>query len=443
VREHRFGRIRDKIGLWGLLIFAFFAWLGTTVAHLALLGLALTLFAEGPAAWTVLQRDPFVRLHAVFLVYLLAAASWASLQRPESAHEQWAAVWPWISLWSFFVLAWWLKGRWDRVCAVMILAPLGFLCAIIRRSDWHRLPLWVAGERYEFGFTALGLSFLAVVIILGSLTFLPRIAFLAKGKAYGPPLILLSLGVQLFFLFVLMVAQSRGAWLSLIFGLLLLVLFSVLSRETRPANEALRAHSLTLPILVSVALILAASVFFRDAVVARFTSETNAFPELLSLDIDKLPYSAGWSRIHLAYWGGRMFSEHPLLGWGPGTNATLYLANRFADAQGGFPSVIRQFSHLHNVYLETLVRFGVLGSVIFLGGFIIFARSMSDAHGSGIIPTDFFVFSKVILLTTLFLGCYEFRLLHTDFRFFALLFGGIVYTFALHGNRDLRGRRFE
>jgi O-antigen ligase len=197
----------------------------------------------------------------------------------------------------------------------------------------------------------------------------------------------------------------------------------------------LRAHPLVLPFFVCTAFVLAASIFFREAIVARFASEMAILPDLLSMGMEKVPYSSGWSRIHLTVWGARMFSQHPFFGWGPGFKATLYLADEgFRGAHGGFLSVIRHFTHLHNVYLEILVRFGLLGTLIFVSGFVILVRSIIDSRTSGILPWDFFVCVQVILFSTRFLGFYEFRVLHTDFRFFALLFGGVVYTFALHGD---------
>ncbi|MBM4200862.1 MAG: hypothetical protein FJ189_06200, partial [Gammaproteobacteria bacterium] len=130
-------RFRDQLGWISLLAFAASAWLSTTVAHICLALLAAMTLAQGPATWRRLSRDPFVRLCGLFLIYLTASAAWAAHQRPESAADQWNALWPWASLWLFFVVGWWLEGNWRRVAVVLTVAPLGLILSVARRTDWQ------------------------------------------------------------------------------------------------------------------------------------------------------------------------------------------------------------------------------------------------------------------------------------------------------------------
>lgn len=431
----RWARLRDHAGWGSLLIFAFSAWLSTTIAHVALAVLGLMTLAQGPATWRRLSRDRFVRLCGVFLVYLLASATWAAHERPESAPAQWQALWPWISLWLFFIVGWWLQGQWQRVAAVLTLAPLGLLISIVRRTDWLQLPSWLSGARYEFGYSALGLSFLCVVIVLGLTASFPRLTRMRPGRRHARWPIWTAGGAMLFFLFVLFVAQSRGAWLSLMLGWFGLAVAGLgLKRQRRRKRLAgMHLRPLLLPALLGIAALGGLWSLFGTALEARFASEADVLPQVMTLDVERLPYSNGPARIHLAVWGLRMAAERPLLGWGPGMRTTTYLADHgFHAAPSRFLRVIRHFEHLHDVYIEILVRFGLLGAALFAGAFVIFCRTLLTLRQQAIIPDDFFAFAAVVIVTTLFAGLYEFRTLHTDFRFFALLFGGAVYTFALY-----------
>jgi O-antigen ligase len=197
---------------------------------------------------------------------------------------------------------------------------------------------------------------------------------------------------------------------------------------------------MALPLLLSLVAAGALWGAFGGSMQARFASEVNLLPELTHLEVDKLPYSSGPARLHLAAWGMRLFRERPVFGWGPGTEATTYLAaNGFHGLRDGFLRVVRHFAHLHNVYVEILVRFGLVGAALFVASFALLYRSPFQNWRQGVIPTDFFMGGVTILLATLFSGIYEFRMLHTDFRFFMLVFGGVLYTFALHAPQHSRG----
>jgi O-antigen ligase len=345
-------------------------------------------------------------------------------------------LWPWSSLWLFFVLGWWLQGSWPRVVAVLTLAPLGLAISVMRRTDWQQLPAWLSGTRYEFGYSALGLSFLCVVIVLGITAVLPRLAHAARGGGYRRLRLWLATAAMLFFLFILFVAQSRGAWLSLLLGFGVLGIAGVRFRAGRPARHlaAPRRH-LLVPFALCIAALGALWGLFGDALEARFASEAALLPQVVNpdLDLEKLPYSAGPARIHLVVWGSRLAAERPLIGWGPGMRTTAYLADHgFHGVESRFLKVIRHFQHLHNVYIEILVRFGLVGLALFGSAFVIFIRTLWSLWHDDVVPNAFFAFAAAAIVVALFSGLYEFRTLHTDFRFFALLFGAAVYTFALH-----------
>lgn len=425
----RWKKVRDGMGFIALLVFAFFAWLGTGVAHGALLSMVLLMMSDYRGAWQHLRRDPIAQIFMLFLGYLLVTAVWASRQWPDTGQLQWNSVWPWISLWLVFPVAWWLKASWKRIATIMMLAPLGLIAGVVRRSHWSDFPLWLNGERYEFGYTSLGISLLSLVILLGLLSFFPRSMSLARSAGTRIAVALGTAVLLVFFLFVLLIAQSRGAWLSLAFGIAMLIALTV---SRRPAVTS-RTPGLTPALLIAAALTAGAVWQFGGQLAERIKSEADVVPKLLTLDEKQLPYTPWGARIHLSIWGVRLIAKHPWLGYGPGASATRHLLKlEFEGRSSGFLAVIEHFSHLHNAYLEILVRFGLLGGMLFAGGLFFFGRAMIEGSRRGALPGDFYNFGRVVLFTILFFGLFEFRLLHTDFRFLTMLFGGIFYTHALH-----------
>jgi O-antigen ligase len=271
-------------------------------------------------------------------------------------------------------------------------------------------------------------------MVLGLIAFLPRLAHPSKPGQVVRPRVWAAVGGLLFFLFILLVAQSRGAWLSLGLGLIgLAVAGFARRRRAKPGTPPIHRRQLLLPAILCVAAMGGLWSLFGDALQARFASEANVLPQVMAMDMEHLPYSNGPARIHLAVWGIRMAAERPLFGWGPGMRTTAYLGEHgFHGSPSKFLRVVRHFEHLHDVYIEILVRFGLVGAALFLAAFVLFSRTLLSQWKRRILPDDFFAFAAVVIVATLFSGLYEFRTLHIDFRFFALLFGGAVYTFALH-----------
>jgi len=124
-------------------------------------------------------------LLAVVLVTSLLAgrAAWIF---PAIATDQWRAISAWNAPFLFFVIAWWLRRDPTQVWPVLGAAALGLACGVLRKSDWSLLPEMLDGMRYGFGFAALGLAFLASVMLVGLVLFRARITGLRIGGRARP-----------------------------------------------------------------------------------------------------------------------------------------------------------------------------------------------------------------------------------------------------------------
>jgi hypothetical protein len=158
-----------------LLIFAFTAWSLTAPANIALALLAALFLTDLPDHRGQLRREPAFLLLLGVLLVTSALALRAALLFPATAADQWLAISAWGAPFLFIIPAWWLRRDPRQVWPVMGAACLGLVFGVLRKSDWSLAPQVLGGLRYDFGFAALGLAFLASVTLLGLLLFRPRI----------------------------------------------------------------------------------------------------------------------------------------------------------------------------------------------------------------------------------------------------------------------------
>jgi O-antigen ligase len=93
---------------------------------------------------------------------------------------------------------------------------------------------------------------------------------------------------------------------------------------------------------------------------------------------------------------------------------------------------LHQWVDLHNSYLEILVRLGAIGAALFAAGALLTVRALRKAGEAGAVDRGWFWFLAGVLALTAIWSVTDFRMIHTDWRFYWWLFGGIVYTFRLH-----------
>jgi O-antigen ligase len=85
--------------------------------------------------------------------------------------------------------------------------------------------------------------------------------------------------------------------------------------------------------------------------------------------------------------------------------------------------------HLHNTYLEVLVRFGLVGALLMVGTLGLLARGFWVAHREGRLPFDYAWFLTGALGLMAVWSLSDFRLLHPDWRSYWILMGGTMGAF--------------
>ncbi len=422
---------RSRVAAGLLILFAFAAWNLTGVANAALGLLTLLFLWDLSGHWSRLRRDPalLLLLAALGLTSLLALR--AAMLLPETASEQWGAIASWTFPFLFVVAAWWLRGDARLIRAVLAAAAIGLVVGVLRKSDWSLLGGILGGQRYHFGYAALGLGFLVSVMLVGLVLFRRGIlAFTLGGR--GHPIIgwAFWLGGLAFSVAVLVVTQTRGSALSLAlvaFGFAVAGAAAQWRRKGTSVAQVSRLLSALLATLVLVSLVLWSS---RGRIVEDWQSLSPALPAAIEDRHPVLGYeSSSAIRLNLYRIGLELFAAQPLLGWGPGTRATEYLVPKGVIPLSELDQAnASKASHLHSVPIEILVRFGLAGLILGLLFLVLMAQAYRRMWaGSADRELRLFLLTGG-LLTLLFL-LFDFRLIHLDLRFFFIAFFGILYSY--------------
>ena len=410
-----------------LLIFAFTAWSLTAPANIALGLLCLLFLTEVPGHWRQLRREPAVLLLVGVLVVTGLLALRAAWLFPATATAQWQAVSAWVAPLLFIVPAWWLRRDPGQVWPLLGAAALGLTWGVLRKSDWSLLSEVLDGMRYDFGFAALGLAFLASVMLVGLFLFRARITGM---RVIGRPRPWLGwtlwvLGLD-FLLVVLLVTQSRGAAVGLAIAGVLYAVIQWRERRRRDA-PAPRQTRLTLA---------SALLFVALAGLLLWTTRHRQLEDLHELTVGsqgELSYSGSVAiRLNLAEVGLAVFAERPLLGFGPGTSTTEFLVPaRIVTVPEYQLANAPAASHLHSVAIETLTRFGLVGFLIAALLLAVLGRAYRTLWSDPRAAPDLRAFLTLGGVMLLLYCLYDFRLLNLDLRFFCILFLGVLYSFQL------------
>lgn len=421
-----------------LLIFAFSAWSLTSLANLTLALLILLFLTDIPSHREQLRRDPaFLLLIGVVLTTSLLALR-AGWDFPSTVPDQLHGIKAWASPFLFVIIAWWLRRDPSLSWTLMGSAILGLVFGVLRKTDWSLIPRVLDGMRYDFGYAALGLAFIASVMLMGLFVFHGRFIRMRLSGRPRPWLgWLLWISGVAFLLVLLLVTQSRGAALSLAIAAVLYVIIQTgdaLRRGNQWRRQAWRA-------LVSAALIVTLAVLLLWATKER---QVHDWQELTVGSESELSYSGSVAtRLNLWKLGTQVFAERPLLGFGPGTSSTEFLVpQRIVSVDDYQFANAPHWSHLHSVALEVVTRFGLAGLLIAALLLAILLRTHLLLNSDPRVPDDLRVFLILGSVMLLLYCLYDFRLVNVDIRFFCILFLGIAYSFHLERPVDA-GKRYD
>lgn len=407
----------QQAGRFLAIVLAFSAWSFTPPASISLGLLVALFFTEIPGNWGRLRREPALWLPVIALLVTSLLATRAAALLPETAADQWDSVSAWCAPWWFIALAWWIRGEPRLVWTLLAAAFLGLVVGVLRRTDWSLLPEILGGLRYHFDFAATGLAFIASVCLVGLMLLRRRITV----GVLGWVLWVLALG---FVLIVLVVTQSRGAALVLATAGVGYMVLAWLARPAGAEDNAPRRR--WAPIVSAIAMVLIAAAFLWSTQY-RQQADLDALRQAELSGHLSYASSLG-ARINLHRVTPAIVAERPLLGWGPGTSSTEFLVpNGLVRLDPYDQKNLPDFAHLHSVALEVVTRFGLAGALLAALALLILLRAARAVWRDPRLPLDLRSFLALTGIMTLLSLTYDFRWVHNEFRFFAILYFGILY----------------
>lgn len=414
----------ERLGLFGLYLFAAFAWLGTTPATLGLALLTLAFVLSRPD-WRALGRDPVARLSLILIGFLIVHSLVLALSAPntERAATILGGGGDWLKLMLFIPLAHWCAGRPERVRGLLLLAALGFTLAVLRKIDWANFGLEFFSTRFESYLPAIAFGMFTGLGALGLIVL--RQAFWGRFASGWPRRLGMTLWALwlLFMLEGLLLSQSRGSWLAFLGALALLVVLEWRAHSAATGAWIRRqGYRLVLPV-VGLAL-LGGLLVQTETVQKRFTEHTGTVLEIVRGETATLDSDPVGLRFKALLFARDTWSERPWFGWGAGTSRELI-------ANSGRPEALFDYDHwlphLHNTYAEILVQFGLVGLILIAALVWTLARSGFRAGRAGRLPADLGRFYLAALVFVLIWCLFNYRVVRTDWMFFWILVAGTLY----------------
>ena len=338
------------------------AWAPTYSVSLRVLSLILA--ATGIAIWAIFAlRDPcwhprtalgpaFVAALAAFIVSTLASRfprlgfeylAWSIVLSALYLilHRLMASVFFRHRLITFATLAGLVIGVW-------------YLVVVISRwVEWWGLVGRVTAPPLRPGFESLMLGNPSAVMTASVLLALPAVATLLGASRARTALAIVVVVVSLC---VVIASGSRAGWLAIALTAVVIGGVWLAAPERRAAlTAALGARWIRIGAIPVVLILAALAAFIAPGLLLR----ANAGGES--------------ARMVLAIASFRMFQSSPIFGTGPGTWAPLRVANTLPDETDYY------IPHAHNLYVETLAEFGLLGIIAGLIAALALARLLRSA----------------------------------------------------------------
>lgn len=404
------GEVRGAWGNVGLYLFAVSAW---AIRPLAVLGCLLMLWAlwrDRGACWPLLRRDPLTWLLLGLAGYALLRAASAALAEPAHWQLQFKDAARVVYLAGIIPVAWYLRADEGRLLRCWLLAAAGFLLARLCHLGELLPP---AEPRPGLGLESIPFGYYAATVLLGLLLLAPApLARLRGGRRLVLTLALLLLCAAL--LQAIILSQSRAVWLSLLplLGLSALICFRQLWRR----GERRAAGAVLLALIALGGLLLANQHTFGE----RLAAERNNWSALFAGNLDAITTGQGRAQQHsvgirvaMVQEGLARWREAPLLGHGPAAGKlTLRESEVF---------LLPRFNDYHNVPIDLLVRYGLVGLLLCLACLLLLADGFRRGWRAGRLApsTALFLACALTLLLTSMLS--NFRLLNWDFRYWLFL----------------------
>lgn len=338
------------------------------------------IFGSLPVLYLKLRIDKESK--RTFLLFLFAlvvqVVSWAwSLQLLPNLAKSYPNIKHLTGLFLFVFIALWVGSNRTKQAILLITYMLSYIAtAIYDHSITGSFQLAMIGKRVDYGMhNAQYTGMMAGVIMLLCVYFCFALSSHRYKRWFFAGLAL----VFLFALFSLVASQSRQVWVGLVMALMCVPL---VVKNTFNPKKIIALYAFVLVIAVSVVSI--------PSINKRLIHESTSISKIVSSNWDKIPMTSFGIRFN------SWIESLPWIARSPWVGASDIAIPQVIQQSELFQANIKakNFGHLHNFYMETLVAYGLFG-IIFVCVFYFHIVSNIQTHQA---PLEF----KFLLLFLIF-----------------------------------------
>lgn len=422
--------IVEIIGLLGIAVMAFTLALGNTGQSIGMGSLILASLLTWPRLWRELRTDWVARMVLLWFGYVLLRTFWAIGEMPELASEHLDQMRSMARVLLFPLACWWLGGTRRSIISLCMLVMAGAVVGIWYYGYWSDAASPVNRPRLTFGGDPRMEGLLYVSILAGMLAFVRPWCGPYANRSTFFTRALLWLLLYLLVLWALIAVEARAAWLAgVLTGLIFLAWFVGRTIRRRAAGARRRALASVLILLVGTSVIPA---IFVDTITDRMLEENANYRLFIDGEVREIEDKSLASRLYTGGVGWRAWLERPFFGWGPGSS-------RFLVLRADIPSEFQGSSDLHNNYLDVLVRFGLVGALLFFGFWFWLVVRFARGLRAGKIPGDL---SRFVLSVSLIFFMVNFTDTYIEFQFgwfYMVLLCAMLHSYSMRPASEVNG----
>lgn len=373
--------------------------------------------------WGLFKYGKVVNSHILFrfvwIAILFQLISWGLSQY---VTPEWAESSPKldkITRWFVFIpLAWWVAQYKNATWLVWGCAALGILVSPwVTGEGIPEIIRGLDGERVFFGLRqAQHTSLFFGVILIGFLCFTRTL--LSKSKWLAIPLFL----AIAYCILIIYINSSRQAWLALLITAFFMASYFTIKRFNRATGkQKLVILSLFLAGMLGLSMAINIALTNNDAMINRAVEEKEALSAIATLDFDNVPYTSFGIRLHSWVAATDFIKAKPIFGWGSNGRSLVMKKTEW------LPDDIRKdFGHLHNIYIEMLVNFGIVGLAFYISIWVVMAKSLFKQIKAGKIEKQVGYFFMSFVCFWSIMNCFEaYQNFWTGVFYFTIFMTGI------------------
>ncbi|UAB70519.1 O-antigen ligase family protein [Vibrio sp. SCSIO 43132] len=315
--------------------------------------------------WSFFKKEKLLWLLPIALVVQLSSWLYSLHSYPEIATDS-PQLGRFLEFFIFFFIAFWLRGNEKYIWAMLTCFVFGSIFTLNYHSPLlEEISVGLSGKRVDFDYR--NAQHGALIIGASTLTLTYFLTKLCRENLKKSTLFVASILVLLLLVLLQIVMQTRQALLGIAVALACSKIYNYHTKEK------LKIKTIGFIFVAGVLLILIGLQF--DIIYKRLQSELYVITDyILTGDFSNIPYTSIGIRVQLWFESAIWIIKSPLLGFGNGIEAFMIeQSSRLAHP------ITVEFKHVHNSYIATLLRFGLLGLLL---GFAILIFPIIDLFKS-------------------------------------------------------------